>query len=805
MHKVIALFLIFCLFSVFVPVYAETLTAEKPVEFSFSKEDDSVAIELAHPGDRLLAFAVEFSEQLASAGIFMEGNNTVEAGPVVWNNSFSREVFAHDGPVSVIDNMKPAPGSWKLTIKPVDAPVSGKIKLIDLGAVTKIEYSEKTGAIRICKPENSDIIAQSDVSHPDFPGSSPEFTGSVTADGDVMIPLPVGFYTLHTTGPLISTLQAHMIPVHAGKITVIENWPKIIQPEGDKDSEKVAAALASGTLQLERELRIRAVKLLADEQVAVRFATPNWQGVIKKEELEAREGGMHAEVLSVSSVATPLSLTILLDSSGSMKKDMKLALASVEQFIKLLPEDSEIVLVDFDTKARELAAKDRSALLKALTAVKADGATCLNDSVMLGLQKAEGKSRPAVLLFTDGFDANHNDTGPGSKIKPEEMFAAVKAADVPVFTIGFGSKPDEATLRRLATLSGGCYNKANSENIAKVFAEVASILGREHEMVYRRPGVRGNSDAPVISVVLDVSGSMNLPPSEEGCDYRMEKAKGILRDLFSNLPENAIAQLMTYQLYMNVPQVFTSDKMQLLAGLAPTSAGGGTATLEALQAAFKTLNGIPSDRKYLLFITDAGLELNPAAVSPDYEAVLGSLKDAGIQTTWIGMVDDGERAPFDLAAKLCNGKAVVSTDLAAVREAVENFGKTIVTASGPADARTPVQLSFCRREDNGRLLLMSAAEKAELPPPPVVDKAAVNGLKLTFADMPPQLERYSLDLSQSLYGSSKTRDETVISQRLPLNATVSNTAMRLTVDEMLIMSKFRGLGVPCIALKLRLE
>ena len=50
-------------------------------------------------------------------------------------------------------------------------------------------------------------------------------------------------------------------------------------------------------------------------------------------------------------------------------------------------------------------------------------------------------------------------------------------------------------------------------HIAKVFAEVASILGREHEMIYRRPGVRGNSDAPVISVVLDVSGSMNMPPS----------------------------------------------------------------------------------------------------------------------------------------------------------------------------------------------------------------------------------------------------------------------------------------------------
>ncbi len=806
MQRVIAVFLVFCLFSAFLPLYAETLTAEKAFEFSFSKEEDAAAIELMHPGDRFLAFSVEFTEQsAATGGIAMSGANTVESGPVVWNNRFDRNVFAHDGPVSIIDNMKPAPGGWTLSIKPVAVPVSGKIRLIDLGPVSKIDYTWKTGAIKICKPENNDIIALNDVSHPDFPGSSPEFTGSITAAGDVMIPLPVGLYTLRSTGPLVSTIEAQMIPVHAGKITIIENWPKTVQPEGERDSEQMASALASDSLLVERELKIRTVRLLADEQVSVRFATPNWQGVVKKEELEIKEGGMKAEVISAGSVATPLNLTILLDSSGSMKKDMKLALASVEQFIRLLPEDSEIVLVDFDTKAKEIAAKDRNALLKALKAVRADGATCLNDSVILGLQKSEGKGRPAVLLFTDGFDANHNDTCPGSKTKPEEMFAAVKAAEVPVFTIGFGNKPDEATLKRLATLSGGRYHKANSENIDKVFAQIASMLGREHELVYRRPGVRGNSDAPVINVVLDVSGSMDMPPSEEGCDYRMEKAKAILRDLFSKLPDNAIAQLMVYSLYKNIAQVFTSDRMHLVASLAPVTAGGGTATLEALQVAFKTLNEIPSDRRYLLFITDAGLDLNPAEVDPDYEAVLGSLKDAGIQTTWVGMVGDGEKAPFDMAAKLCAGHAVVSTDLNAVREAVENFGKTIVTASASTDTRTPVLLTFSRREENGRLLVMSAAEKAELPPPPVVEKAAVNGLKVSFADLPPQLERYSLDLSQSLYGNSKTREETVITQRLPLGAAVANQAGRMTAVEMLIMSSFRGIQTPCVAVKMRFE
>ena len=802
----ICCFILFFVLNALIQAGATIIAVEKPAEFNLSKTEETILFELTHPGDRMLALAVEFVGNAGpEAGIRIEGTNVVTSGPVTWNGIFDREVFAHDGPVSIVDNIKPMPGKLQLKLIALSAPVSGKVRVIDLGPVEKIEYSEKTGAIQIRKPDNSAIIALGDVSHPDFQSSSSEFYGSVTADGDLLIPVPVGFYTLTQSSPLVSSVQARMIPVQPGKITIIENWPKTPQPDADEDSEKVAAAIASGTMQVERELKIRSVKLLDGGKVSVRFATPNWQGVVKKEELEAQEGGMKAEVISAGPVASPLHLTILLDSSGSMKNDMKQALTSVEQFIKLLPADSEIVLVDFDSKTREVKAKDRASLIKGLKAVKADGATCLNDSVMTGLQKSAGKGRPAILLFTDGFDANHNDTGPGSTTKPEEMFEAVKAAEVPVFTIGFGKKPDEATLRRLATLSGASYNKADKDNIAKVFAEVASILGREHEMVYRRPGIRGNSDAPVISVVIDTSGSMGMPPSEEGCDYRLEKAKAILRDLFGKLPQDSIVQLMSYHMYMDVQQTFTANRSQLLTGLSQLKAYGGTATLEALYASFKMLNEIPTDRKYLLFITDAGLELDPAAISPDYEAILGSLKDAGIQTTWIGMVDEAQKAPFDVAAKLCNGKAVVSTDLAAVREAVENFGRTLVAASATGDARTPVQLTFTHRDDKSRLMIMSSSEKAQLPPSPIVATATVNGLKLTYADMPQQLERYSLELSQSLYGTSQTRDETLITQRMPMNAGAGNAAMRLSVLEVLMMEKFRGINQPCVALKLRFE
>lgn len=800
------IFVVFCLILLFfgsVSEAAETLTLNKELNFSFKESGEQLDLAFSHPGNRLLAIEVTFADSCAKdAALRITGHSDLVSGRANWEKSFEREVFFHDGPVSIIDQILPCKVDWQLSIFAVQAPVEGKLKLVDFGTVPEIEYSDRAGAIKIVKPSNTFFTAWQNARHPDFPFNSERFSGSVTAEGDVIIPVPAGLYRLEHPGKIMATMQAQMVPVHPGKLTIIENWPsppRVSHEMVPDDEEKKGA----DSVVQEKEMQIRSCKLLKDDQVQLRFATPEWSGAIAKEELEVFEGGVKSAVISARATSTPLSLTILLDSSGSMRKDMTLALQSVEKFIKLLPKDAEIALVDFDTKPRLVKAKDRNALLKALKKVKADGATCLNDSVLLGLSNSSKKSRPAVVLFTDGFDANYNDTKPGSKATSEEMFAAVEQAAVPVFTIGFGAKPDNVTLKRLATLSGGFYSKADGQNIDTVFSRLASVLGREHEMVYRRPGIKGNSDAPVVSIVLDVSGSMNLPPTEENCDYRLEKAKAILRNFITALPENAIAQITTYQNFPDVVQVFTGDKQQLLASLARIKADGGTETANTLAKSFLMLNAIPTNRRYLLFITDAGLDIEEN--KSDYESILGSIKDAGIQTTWIGMVEEKDKAPFDLAAKLCGGSAIVSTDLNAISEAISSFGNSINENDVPADPKTPVRLSFSRRFADGKMLIMNDIKRFELPAPPVVATASVNGLKISHIDLPMALQRYSYELSTLLYGTSRTRDETVVNNRIPLNVSGSNKAIKLTVVEMLLMSKFRGFDQKCAAVKFKLE
>lgn len=802
----LAMAIIFVFLS-FTALEAVSLEVGKEVPFLFDDSKNSMELELNHPGDRLLAIAVHFDDaSSAEASLKFSSEKTINSGKAVFRFDFERDVFFHDGKISLVDNLKPAPGKWQIKIAGDNLPASGKLELIDLGPVPQIDYSDKSGIILIRKPGVSVISAYAGVEHPDFKNADETegvFHGSLNADGDVMIQVPVGLYRLsHPSDSTLHEVESHLIPVFADRVTQIDNWLQaaadsqaVSDPEKEECETKDSAAL------MEREMNIRSFRLLDQEKVYLRFATPHWRGTVKKDDLEIEEGGIKSEVLSAGSISEPLDLVILLDSSGSMKNDMKAAIDSLIEFINQLPEETRVEVIDFDTKPREIAAKSRKELISAIKKVKADGATALNDSVMLALKKLSGKNRPAILLFTDGFDANHNDTGPGSKTRPEEMFEAVKTFDIPVFTIGFGKKPDDVTLKRLATLSKGFYSKADQKNLRQVFEQLASILGREHEMVYRRPGIRGNSEDPVISIVLDISGSMNAPPTELLCDYRMEKAKRLLRNLINSLPEGAICKISTYHWFMKVIQIFTSDKTQLLASLAPVVSGGGTATFETLEVAFKMLKEIPSDRKYMLFITDAGLEISEDEI--EKIALLGSIKDSGIQMTWIGIIDESEKAPFEYVAKLCNGHSFVSTDFDKIQEIVDRLNRQISAASSSSDL-IPIKLAVTKQEEGDKTLVMNASDKFRLPQPPVISKASVNGMKISFIDKPKELERYAEELGANLYGTGTPREETVITQRFPVKVEAANNAMRVKISELIHMSQFRGFNMPCVALKVHL-
>ncbi|WP_316898166.1 VWA domain-containing protein [Pseudodesulfovibrio indicus] len=657
--------------------------------------------------------------------------------------------------------------------------------------VPKVEMGEKLGALRIrnvpyglARIRTDNRYGMVRALHPEFPDGTGFENGDVTPEGDAYFLMPAGLWqveVLPTSLKTANAVRAQFVPVHAGRETVLE-WPlamtSVFGSEGGNG------------------LVLNSVQRKGDT-VAATFSLygPDAEGMVPTPEtLAVKEGGGAAKVLSVSRTRVPLDIVLLVDSSGSMKGQMQNALAATRTFVEGLPGDARVTLVDFDTKPKVLPGGDKTAALKGLATIKANGATCLNDAVILGLQKLAGADRPALLLFTDGFDANHNDTGPGSQATKDEVLEAVNSGGVPVFTIGFGKGHDVNTLDRLASLSGGRYYPADDpEALNKAFAVINANIANTFTAEYRRPAGGRPSDVPVVTCMVDVSGSMNMTPDYDGCDYRIDKVKAILHDFFTALPDEILTQGMTFSDENFIDQVTTANMGEMMAAMNDMYADGGTDIAGAVAAALETQRAIPSTRRYLLFVTDAAL-----AVEGDdrvrFETTLAKLRDEGVYCLWagIGNLDD---APFRRAAELSGGSFVMTEDPERLAEAFAGMAAEIrkpVERSG--DVRTMIELTVRHREPSGRNLIFAGADQAPLPP--VKADGAIEAPASVTHTASKLRERYDPDVSALLTGDSMPVRDARITKRIPIHVTGGNGAARFTVESAWFLNRIRGLDAP---------
>jgi Ca-activated chloride channel family protein len=143
-----------------------------------------------------------------------------------------------------------------------------------------------------------------------------------------------------------------------------------------------------------------------------------------------------------------LSLTVLLDVSGSMAledklKDCKEALKYL--LTGLLGPGDEVSLLIFADGEVEVAARfstDKSAFLAELDRTEAYGQTALNDAVAVSPEFAKKgtKEKRALLLMTDGIE---ND----SQASPQQAMEIARRVDVPIYVIGYKPPLSEQYLR----------------------------------------------------------------------------------------------------------------------------------------------------------------------------------------------------------------------------------------------------------------------------------------------------------------------------------------------------------------------
>ena len=145
----------------------------------------------------------------------------------------------------------------------------------------------------------------------------------------------------------------------------------------------------------------------------------------------------------------PLSLTILLDVSGSMALQDKLneskeALRYLMTFL-LGPDDefSLLIFADGEVEVAVKYSKNKNDFLNILERTEAYGQTALNDAVAVSPEFANrgNKEKRALLLITDGIE---ND----SQYSPDQAVEIARRVDVPIYTIGYKIPLSEQYLQK---------------------------------------------------------------------------------------------------------------------------------------------------------------------------------------------------------------------------------------------------------------------------------------------------------------------------------------------------------------------
>jgi Ca-activated chloride channel family protein len=186
--------------------------------------------------------------------------------------------------------------------------------------------------------------------------------------------------------------------------------------------------------------------------------------------------------------APPMHLGLMVDASGSMQADMKLAQGAAIKFLNMLPAAQDITLVDFDTQVRitRYPQRDFPRLVERIRQRKADGMTALYDALGTYLDGADSQDgRKVMVMYTDGADSR-------SALSFSETMTLLKASNVTIYAIGLVENTGSArhqlqmTLRQLVEATGGqAFFPAAMKDVDSAYEKVLAEINGQYHLGYQ--------------------------------------------------------------------------------------------------------------------------------------------------------------------------------------------------------------------------------------------------------------------------------------------------------------------------------
>jgi Ca-activated chloride channel family protein len=185
----------------------------------------------------------------------------------------------------------------------------------------------------------------------------------------------------------------------------------------------------------------------------------------------------------------PLNLTLAIDTSGSVHKDMSEEASAARRFAHaiLRPQD-QMSILQFATEVRELTpfTNKIAQIDRGLSELHGDFATALYDAICMGSEKLGKKEgRKVLVVISDGDDTAQNSTyaqALEAALRNEVMIYSL--IDVPIEASAGRDLGGEHALITIAEQTGGKYFYVEDGGLDKAFAKVSDDLRTQYLIGY---------------------------------------------------------------------------------------------------------------------------------------------------------------------------------------------------------------------------------------------------------------------------------------------------------------------------------
>ncbi len=206
---------------------------------------------------------------------------------------------------------------------------------------------------------------------------------------------------------------------------------------------------------------------------------------LTQEDFEIYEDDVLQSILEFSQETRPITMAILIDTSGSMKEEIAQVKEAATAFIETLRDTDRALIIDFDENVYLLQdlTSTTTDLHEAIMGIDAEGGTALYDAIYASYRKMRGiEGRKTIVLLTDGADTN-------SRFSYQKVLEYTRTHDVVIYTIGLGATVLDVgirgSLKQLADDTGGrSYFPNSAEDLADVYQQIATDLRSQYYLTY---------------------------------------------------------------------------------------------------------------------------------------------------------------------------------------------------------------------------------------------------------------------------------------------------------------------------------